>query len=127
MNVAIVTEGDRVSQHFGRSDGFLLVGIENGRVVSRESMLAGCHDCGALPLLFRERGVELVIAGGLGAGALQRLRHAGIRVVAGINESVEDALAALLAGNLQGGDPSCSGHGHGGHEHGHGHGGPCCH
>lgn len=126
MNLAIVTEGDQVSQHFGRSEGFLLVGIENGQVISRESVKAGEHDCGALPLMFRERRVELVIAGGMGMGAMQHLQHTGIPVIAGIQGSAEDALAAWLAGNLQGGAATCSGHGEG-HEHGHGDQGPCCH
>ncbi len=126
MNVAIVTEGDQVSQHFGRSEGFLLAGIENGQVTSRESVVAGGHDCGALPLMFREREVNLVIAGGLGMGAMQHLQHAGIAVIAGIQGSAEDALTQFLAGNLQGGEATCSGHGEG-HEHGHGEDGPCCH
>ncbi len=125
MNVAIVMEGDQVSQHFGRSEGFLLASIENGQVIARETVRAGEHDCGALPLMFREHNVGLVIAGGLGAGALQHLYHAGIEVIAGIQGNVEDALSAFIAGSLQGGPATCEGHGHGGH--GHEPGGPCCH
>ncbi len=128
MNVAIVTEGDQVSQHFGRSEGFLLASIEDAKVIARESVTAGGHDCGALPLMFRERQVGLVIAGGLGAGALQHLHHAGIGVIAGIQGSAENALMQFLAGNLQGGEATCSGHGdEHGHGHGHGEHGPCCH
>ena len=128
MNIAIVTEGDQVSQHFGRSEGFLLAGIENGQVISRESFKAGDHDCGALPLMFNERGVDLVIAGGLGMGAIQHLQHAGIAVIAGIQGNAEDALTRFLAGNLQGGEATCGGHGEGeGHSHGAGEHGPCCH
>jgi predicted Fe-Mo cluster-binding NifX family protein len=113
MNIAIVMEDNRIAPHFGHCEKVMLVTIEGGEVISREVLDAPEHDCGALPQLFAERQVEYVIAGGLGGGALANLNRAGVKVVAGIQGTAEDAIDQFLAGTLIGGDAVCGGHGHG--------------
>lgn len=113
MKIAIVMEDSNVAQHFGHCEKVMLVTIESGEVNSREVLDSPEHDCGALPRLFAERQVEYVIAGGLGGGALANLNRAGVKVVAGIQGTAEDALERFLAGTLAGGDAVCGGHGQG--------------
>ncbi|MHB8780155.1 MAG: DUF134 domain-containing protein [Candidatus Geothermincolia bacterium] len=133
MKLAVVTEGEMVSQHFGRSEGLLVAEIENGAVVSTEKLQAPEHDCSALPLMMRSQGVQLAIVGGLGAGAMQHLISAGIDVIAGVSGNAEAALQTYLAGGLTPGEATCAGDG-GCHGHapeaddhdGQGHG-PCVH
>jgi predicted Fe-Mo cluster-binding NifX family protein len=113
MKIAIVMEDSNVAQHFGHCEKVMLVTIENDEVASREVLDAPEHDCGALPRLFAERQVEYVIAGGLGGGALANLNRAGVKVVAGVQGTAEDAIGRFLAGTLVGGDAVCGGHGQG--------------
>jgi len=113
MKIAIVMEDSNVASHFGHCEKVMLVTIENQEVTSREVLDAPEHDCGALPRLFAERQVEYVIAGGLGGGAVANLNRAGVKVVAGIQGTAEDALGRFLAGTLIGGDAVCGGHGQG--------------
>ena len=113
MKVAIVMEDSLVAPHFGHCQKVMLATIENGEVSSREVLDAPEHDCGALPRLFAERQVEYVIAGGLGGGALANLNRAGVKVLAGIQGTAEDALGRFLSGTLVGGDAVCGGHGEG--------------
>lgn len=110
MKIAIVMEDSQVAPHFGHCQKVMLVAISDGQIDSREMLDAPEHDCGALPRLFAERGVECVIAGGLGGGALMHLNRAGVRVIAGVQGPAEDALGKFLAGDLAGGDATCGGH-----------------
>jgi len=107
--VAIVMEGDQVSQHFGQCERVMIATIENGQVKSREVVDAPEHDCSALPRLFNERNVDCVIAGGLGGGALAHLQEAGVKVVAGADGPVDEVLARFLAGSLEPGEAVCGG------------------
>ena len=113
VKIAIVMEDSNVAPHFGHCEKVMLVTIENGEVDSREVLDAPEHNCGALPRLFAERQVEYVIAGGLGGGALANLNRAGVKVVAGVQGTAEDAIGRLLAGTLIGGEAVCGGHGQG--------------
>ncbi|HEY5526520.1 MAG TPA: NifB/NifX family molybdenum-iron cluster-binding protein [Candidatus Anoxymicrobiaceae bacterium] len=113
MKIAIVMEESNVAPHFGHCQKVMLVNIEGSEINSREVLDAPEHDCGALPRLFAERQVEYVIAGGLGGGAVANLNRAGVKVVAGISGSAEDALGRFMAGTLVGGNAVCGGHGQG--------------
>lgn len=86
----------------------------------------------------RERGVEVLICGGIGAGAQNALAEAGIKLYGGVSGSADSAVQALIEGNLSyNPDVMCDHHGedhHGDHEncggHGEGHdscGGHCGH
>lgn len=108
MKIAIVMHGGEVSPHFGRAEEVMLVEVEAGEVKTREIVAAPPHDCAALPALFASRGVESVIAGGIGGGAIQ-LERAGIRVYSGAHGSPEDALGSFLAGTLASSGDVCGG------------------
>ncbi|MBU1669631.1 MAG: P-loop NTPase [Actinobacteria bacterium] len=110
--IAIVMAGGKVSAHFGQCEEVMIAEIEEGRVKSREVLPAPPHDCAALPNLFVQKGVGSVVAGGMGAGAINNLERAGIRVYAGVQGAPEDALESLIAGTLAPGVAICGG-GHG--------------
>lgn len=109
MKIAIVMSGGEVSPHFGRAEEFMVVEVEGGEIQNREVLRAPAHECGALPALFAQKGVESVIAGGIGGGAMQHLERAGIHVFAGAKGSPEDALGSFLAGTLTSSEEICGG------------------
>lgn len=83
---------------------------------------AGGVSHGALAGLLAENGVDVLICGGLGGGALAALQRAGVCVYGGAQGPADDAVAAYLAGSMQKTDEaSCGGHGHHEHEGGCGH------
>ena len=55
---------------------------------------------GALAGFLRERGVEVLICGGIGAGAQNALAEAGIKLYGGVSGSADSAVQALIEGNL---------------------------
>ena len=129
--VAVIAQDDQVSQHFGRSQGFIRFEVVDGEIKEERYVDSSAHQHEGLPVLLKEQGVNTVIAGGIGGHAVERLESQGLTLLAGVTGTVKDAMQRFLQGSLESGDPSCGhhhehgGHGHGGHghgEHGHGHG-----
>ncbi len=109
IKIAVVVSEGEVSPHFGRAEEVLIAEIDDGKVKSRETVPAPPHDCSALPNLFVQKGVTAVIAGGMGAGAIQNLEHAGVKVFAGVSGSPEAAIESFVSGTLATGAAVCGG------------------
>lgn len=129
MKIAVTYEGGNVFQHFGHSQYFKVYDVEGGAVRASEVVPTDGFGHGALAGFLRKRGVEALICGGIGGGAIAALAEAGIRVYAGVSGSADGAVQAFLRGELaEGAEAACSHHGHGehggcGHDHAHGCGG----
>ena len=67
MKVAVTYENGEVFQHFGHSEAFKLYEVEGGEVKSSEVVPTNGSGHGALAGFLRERGVEVLICGGIGA------------------------------------------------------------
>lgn len=107
--VAFATEGGLVSAHFGHAPVFLVVTIEDGRVLSREEHPNPGHVPGALPKWLAGLGATCVVAGGMGEQARRLFEASGIRVVVGASGNVEQVLETYLSGTLSGTESFCSG------------------
>jgi len=132
MKIAVTYENGEVFQHFGHTEQFKLYAVEEGAVVQEQVVSTNGSGHGALAGFLRAAGVDTLICGGIGAGAQNALREAGIKLYGGVCGSADDAVRALLGGTL-GFDPDvhCDHHGHDhggeGHECGeHGKGGHSC-
>lgn len=123
MKIAVTYEGGNVFQHFGHSQYFKMYETEGGAVRASEVIPTDGFGHGALAGFLRGRGVEALICGGIGGGAIAALAEAGIRVYAGVSGSADGAVQAFLRGELaEGAEAACSHHGHGDHgEEGCGH------
>jgi predicted Fe-Mo cluster-binding NifX family protein len=116
MRVAIATEGNFVSAHFGRCPVFTLIDIENGKVLNRDELSNPGHQPGLIPQFLKEKGVECIIAGGMGMRAISLFEQEGIRTMMGISGKVNEVIEQLLKGELKGGASLCkpgSGKGYG--------------
>ncbi len=142
MKVAVPFKNDNIFQHFGMAPVFKVYVIENQTVASTELLPTGGHGHGAMVNLLVKNGVNCVVCGGLGGGAVRALEQAGIQLFAGNNGSADEAVNLLIAGELTnnieaataGRGGRCHGHGHshgeegcGCHGHGHGEEGCGCH
>lgn len=108
MKVAVATDSNRVSPHFGRCPSFTIADIENGEVMTKEVLDNPGHHPGFLPKFLSERAVEVVIAGGMGRSALSLFSDFNITPITGITTSVDDALQAFARGQLNSGESLCS-------------------
>ena len=118
-------EVDTIFMHFGRSEQFKIYDIQDGKVLNEQVVGTGGTGHGALAGLLANGGVDTLICGGIGGGAINALTQAGITVYAGAQGSCDACVEALIAGTLaQTGEATCDCHGHD-HEHAHEHGESC--
>jgi len=89
MRIAIPTTGDCLNPHFGHCEKFVIVDVDpkTKEVIATTEALAPEHRPGLLPVWLKERGVTVVIAGGMGARALSLFHEASIE--AGIGKRFE--------------------------------------
>ena len=114
MKIAVTYGNGTVFQHFGHTPAFKIYEIQNDRVAAGAVAETNGTGHGALAGFLAERDVDTLICGGIGGGARNALAKAGITVYGGVSGDADDAVTALLAGELRW-DPcaSCSHHGDG--------------
>lgn len=120
MKIAVAYESGRVFQHFGHSQAFRVYDVQDGKIITAETVPTQGSGHGALAGFLAARGVDTLICGGIGAGARQALAQAGIRLFPGVQGPADEAVKDLLAGTLAyNPDTVCTHHHGGGHEAGH--------
>jgi predicted Fe-Mo cluster-binding NifX family protein len=110
MRIAIPLANGRLSAHFGHCERFALVDVDRAAktLLKREDIDAPPHQPGLLPPWLAERGVNLIIAGGMGQRALSLFTEQNIQVVVGAPaETPEKLVANYLAGTLREGENIC--------------------
>ena len=116
MRIAISTDGDFVSPHFGRCPHFTILDIEEGKALKKEVIPNPGHSPGFIPQFLHEKGVKAIIAGGMGMRATGFFNELGIETIVGISAKIDDVIDQLLKGTLKGGESLCkpgSGKGYG--------------
>ena len=101
MKIAVTYENGQVFQHFGHTRQFKLYTAENGAIVSEEIVDTAGSGHGALSGFLKGHGVDALICGGIGMGAQNALKAAGIRYYGGVTGSADEAAKALATGSLQ--------------------------
>ena len=118
MKIAVTYEAGQIFQHFGHTEQFKIYDVENGAVVKEEVVGTMGSGHGALAGFLKDHGFDTLICGGIGGGAQMALAEAGVTLYGGVQGAADDAVQALLAGNLVfNPDVHCDHHDH---EHGHG-------
>lgn len=127
MRIAAVSEdGVTISQHFGRAPFYVVVTVEDGKIVSRETrdkmghvQFAGEPHAeevhGADPrghgfdpaaqdrharMATAIRDCDVLLARGMGAGAYESMRQAGIRPVITDIPLIDEAVKAVVEGRI---------------------------
>ncbi len=110
MRIAVPMADGRLAQHFGHCAKFALVDVDPTAksITASTEVDAPAHQPGLLPPWLKERGVNLVIAGGMGARAQMLFQAASIEVLTGAPaEGVETLVRQYLDGTLVTGDNAC--------------------
>jgi predicted Fe-Mo cluster-binding NifX family protein len=107
MKIAISTEGDFVSPHFGRCPHFTIAEIQDNSVIMKEVISNPGHHPGYLPGFFRDKGVDWIIAGGMGQRARMLFDEGRIKTVMGVSGRIDDILDRICRGTLEGGESLC--------------------
>ncbi len=92
-----------MSYHFGHCPYFVIVDIDRKTVLNVESILnplADEHNVGDLPAFMKERGIDVIITGGMGPKAREFFESYGIKTVIGAYGKVKDVLEEYLQGKI---------------------------
>ncbi|MFH1845979.1 MAG: NifB/NifX family molybdenum-iron cluster-binding protein [Candidatus Omnitrophota bacterium] len=108
MRIAISTDNGSVSAHFGRCPHFTIIDIENGDVTNKEIIENPGHHPGFLPGFLKEKGVNCIVAGGMGQRASMLFTEQGIETLLGASGSIDDVLDKLKKNELKSGESLCS-------------------
>lgn len=100
MKIAVTYDNGQIFQHFGHTEQFKLYDAENGQIISEEIADTNGSGHGALAGFLAEKQAEVLICGGIGAGAKAALEEAGITLYGGVSGSADEAVKAFLAGAL---------------------------
>lgn len=114
MRIAVTYEDEMIFQHFGHTSKFKVYDVEEGEVMGEFVLNTNGQGHGALAGFLMMNKVDIVICGGIGGGAKNALAQFGIGVYCGASGYCDEAVEALLAGELNHNpDAQCSHHDHG--------------
>lgn len=120
MKIGIAAENNCVSEHFGHCEGFAIYELENNLVKSKHFLSNPGHQPGFLPRYLYEQGINIIISGGIGGGAIQLFNEKGIEIITGVSGNIDDIINNFIKGDLQSSQSICDKHEHhkdcGGHE-----------
>lgn len=117
--IAVACEGQQVAQHFGHCANFMFFDTEGTEIVNTESVENPGHKPGFLPNFLADRGAVVVLAGGMGGGAVDIFNQRGVAVVTGAAGDAKAAVQAYLNGTLKSSGAVCHEHQHQGECGGH--------
>lgn len=112
MKVAVACMGTEVAQHFGHCENFMIYTSEGTEIVKKENVPNPGHRPGFLPNFLGDLGVEVIISGGMGGGAIAIFNERNIEVVMGNLGNADDVVMEYLKGNLKSIGSACDKHEH---------------
>ncbi len=113
---AVPTENKKLCAHFGRCESFAIVEVENDKIVKESYLDPPVHQPGTYPSFLAEKGVNTIIAGGMGVMAQNLFKENNIEVFMGIDvQDPAKLVEKYLQNELENGDNLCDSD----HDHGH--------
>jgi len=108
MKFAIPLADGKLTAHFGHCQEFAIVEVEDSEIKNKETLVPPPHEPGVLPRWLHELGTNVIIAGGMGARALDLFVQNGIKVLTGAPSlTPEELIKQYLDNTLQTGANIC--------------------
>ncbi len=112
MKIAVASENGMVAQHFGHCESFEIFETENNQIVKSEVIPNPGHKPGFLPNFLNDQGVNVIISGGMGGGAIDIFNEKGIEVITGAQGQAKAITEQYLQGELKSTGSVCHEHKH---------------
>lgn len=107
MKIAVATDGNMVSAHFGHCPEYSIFNVEDNRISSKVVIPNPGHEPGFLPEYLSKIGVSCIIAGGMGPRAQQLFEEKNVQVVTGAEGPVDGVVRQFISGELKTGESRC--------------------
>jgi|GEM_PF-850236 Uncharacterized conserved protein len=112
VKIAVASEYDMVTEHFGHCQNFNVFEAEDKQILHTGSVPNPGHKPGFLPSYLHDLGVNVIISGGMGAGAIDIFNEKGIEVIVGARGNARIAAEQYLQGILKSTGSVCHEHQH---------------
>ncbi|MEI6577457.1 MAG: NifB/NifX family molybdenum-iron cluster-binding protein [Bacteroidota bacterium] len=124
MRIAIpINKNNEIDDHFGHCEYYRLLNVTENNEVHELLTLKSEQGCGCksnIAGVLASYGVSTMLAGGIGAGAINVLNNSGIKVIRGCSGDAFEVANQFIAGTISDSGESCAAHDHH-HQHGGGH------
>lgn len=113
MKIALPTRDGVIDSHFGHCDYFTIIEVNEHKEVVSKSVLESPQGCGcksSIATTLAQLGVQWMLAGNMGQGAVNVLKEQNIKVVRGCSGAVEAVAEAWLKGEVADNSVACDHH-----------------
>ncbi len=116
MKIAVPTkENNRIDDHFGHCEFYTLFTVSDNKEVVDVTTLESPQGCGCksnIASTLAAMDVSVMLAGGIGDGAINKLASSNIQVVRNCQGDVRELVMNYLTGSLKDGGVTCASHSH---------------
>ncbi|NLO10117.1 MAG: dinitrogenase iron-molybdenum cofactor [Clostridiales bacterium] len=112
LKIAIASDNCNVAEHFGHCESFMIFNVENNKIIGSETIVNPGHKPGFLPDFLHDIGVNVIISGGMGGGAINIFKEKNIEFIVGISGDAKIAVEEYLYGSLKSTGLVCHEHKH---------------
>jgi predicted Fe-Mo cluster-binding NifX family protein len=119
MKIAVpITKENQIDGHFGHCESYGVFTISEKKEISEIKSVESPQGCGCksdIANVLAADGVTVMLAGGIGGGAINVLNNSGIEVIRGCSGDATEVVKLYLSGSVEDSGSSC--HAHEGHHH----------
>jgi predicted Fe-Mo cluster-binding NifX family protein len=116
MKIAVPTkENNQIDDHFGHCEFYTIFLISDSNEIMAETILKSPQGCGCksnIAFDLAKMGVETLLAGGIGDGAVNKLASQNIKVIRNCKGDVHQLVEDYLVGSIQDSGSNCAAHEH---------------
>jgi predicted Fe-Mo cluster-binding NifX family protein len=110
MRIAIATLQGEVCEHFGYCESFTIYDVENEQIIKKMALENPGHRPGFLPAFLSDHGINVIIAGGMGSGAVDLFNERHIAIITGASGEVDSVINKWLSRELKSSGSVCNEH-----------------
>lgn len=113
MKIALPSSGNMVDEHFGHCEFFTVITLDDEKKIVNQETLQPPAGCGCKTNIvdtLAKMGVTVMLAGNMGAGAVNVLTSHGIQVVRGCSGDVRQVAKNWIEGSLSDSGSACTAH-----------------
>ncbi len=114
MKIAVpVTRTNHVDDHFGHCEFYSVFTISENNEITHINTIPSVQGCGCksnIAAVLAADGVSMMLAGGIGGGAINVLNNAGIDVIRGCSGSAPEVVKLFISGQVIDSGESCHQH-----------------
>jgi len=114
MKIAVpVTSNNQIDDHFGHCEFYGIYTVSEKNEITDVQTIKSVEGCGCksnIAGVLAEQGVTIMLAGGIGGGAINVLNNSGIKVVRGCSGNAAEIVKLYVTGKINDSGESCAQH-----------------